>query len=508
MAVRGRARYGIERTRCRPVLGIACQMSGWELEAPGWVRLIERELRVGGRDVGTRRFLFLCALTSFLLLIGLLVLGAVAGRRVNGALYFNAMALPLMVYSAGCGAFLTADAISSERRDRTLPQLFLSNLWAGEIVVGKLVSSSLRAFFGLIACLPAFGISLLLGGVTGGEFWRTSLTLIVSLVFSVAFGVWVSAGLRESQNNLMRTALGLIAMSGLPPLLELLGPHFRLFFPEALQWVSPFFAFRSGLEPYFPGNAWGVGVAPYWASLATLLVLALGFSGAASWTLRRNWRRAEPSVALKTKSRPARRTGTGGVPVRPPLFYDEAAPLAALVRSRLAFAKWERVGIRILWVVFAVALAINTYTGVSGMPLGCMVAFGSSFLMGLLVKWRWVTVNATGAAQDVRSGFLQTIAATPHPVDQLWRERLRAARERFAPALWATMATNLVLIVVFTVFRGPLSVGGDDLLVFYGFFFGGVLRFLVDVWALGPLGICLGYQGARPGVAACMGEDG
>ena len=171
-------------------------------EAPGWVRLIERELRVEARSVGTRRFLFLCALTAFAVLIGLLILGAAAGERLNGALYFNAIVIPLMIYSVGCGAFLTADSISAERRERTLPQLFLSNLWAAEIVVGKLVSSSLRAFFGLIACLPSFGISLLFGGVTGGEFWRMSLALVITMVYSVAFGILVSAGLRESQNNL------------------------------------------------------------------------------------------------------------------------------------------------------------------------------------------------------------------------------------------------------------------------------------------------------------------
>ena len=472
-------------------------MSVEAFEAPGWVRLIERELRVEARSVGTRRFLFLCALTSFAILIGLLILGAAAGERINGALYFNTLVIPLMVYSVGCGAFLTADSISAERRERTLPQLFLSNLWAGEIVVGKLVSSSLRAFFGLIACFPSFAFSLFFGGVTGGEFWRTSLALVVAMVYSVAFGIFVSAGLRESQNNLMRVALGLIALSGAGLLLDLLGRRVGLGLPDFFLWISPFYAFRHGLEPFY-GMLAGSGGGGYWASIWTMFGMACLFVSLASWILARNWRLAERSNR-KVASKPV---DHGTKLKNETQVYDTVAPYQMLVLSRTRIDWKEKLGLGALWAVFVVGLGYNIINGIRGFPLGCMIAFGASFLMGLMVKWRWVTLCAAGAAQDIRGGFLQTIAASPHPVGGLWRERMTAIRTRLIPACVATMGTHLILAVAFTVFSDPLSVSRGDLVVFYSFFIGGAMRFAADVWALGPLGIYLAYQGGRPGLAA------
>src|SRR5207244_13589599 len=107
------------------------------------------------------------------------------------------------------GVFLTADCLSEEKRDGTLGLLFLTDLRGYDVVLGKFVAMLVNALYGLLALLPIMAIPLLLGGVTGGEFWRRALTLIEALLVSLAAGIWISALVRVSQRA-MGSALGLL----------------------------------------------------------------------------------------------------------------------------------------------------------------------------------------------------------------------------------------------------------------------------------------------------------
>ena len=59
--------------------------------------------------------------------------------------------------------------------------LFLTDLKGYDVVLGKFIARSLPALYGLLALLPLIGIPLLLGGVTGSEFWRMALALVNAL---------------------------------------------------------------------------------------------------------------------------------------------------------------------------------------------------------------------------------------------------------------------------------------------------------------------------------------
>lgn len=67
---------------------------------------------------------------------------------------------------------LTADSLSRERREGTLGFLFLTDL-QGYVVAGKLAGLALIPLHGLLATFPIAALTLCLGGVTAGEFWRT-----------------------------------------------------------------------------------------------------------------------------------------------------------------------------------------------------------------------------------------------------------------------------------------------------------------------------------------------
>ena len=87
------------------------------------------------------------------------------------------------------------------------------------MVLGKFFASSLNSFYALIAMIPALAIPVLLGGVTGAEFWRLVLALMNALFFSLTVGTLVSV-LCYNERRAWSTTFTLICLFvvGLPAL--------------------------------------------------------------------------------------------------------------------------------------------------------------------------------------------------------------------------------------------------------------------------------------------------
>src|SRR5947209_14959169 len=98
-----------------------------------------------------------------------------------------------VLYCLLSGVRSTADCLSEEKREGTLGLLFLTDLKGYDVVGGKLVATSLNAFYGLIAIFPVLAIPLLMGGVTNGEFWRMALVLANTFLLSLAVGMFMSS---------------------------------------------------------------------------------------------------------------------------------------------------------------------------------------------------------------------------------------------------------------------------------------------------------------------------
>src|SRR5206468_12383932 len=122
---------------------------------------------------------------------GLLQGGLPIGR--GGALFAR---LHLLLY---CSIWIlvplmTADCISRERREGTLPLLFLTPLTAQGIVLAKALAHGLRAMTLCLAVLPVLAIPILMGGVS----W---LEVALSLVVNVSAFCWaLAAGLLASSH--------------------------------------------------------------------------------------------------------------------------------------------------------------------------------------------------------------------------------------------------------------------------------------------------------------------
>src|SRR5579859_4387820 len=125
--------------------------------------IVERELRVAARKGSTAWFRVLAALLALVIASGFLTLSLIFGigsAKFGPSLFATLtwLALPATLAS---GLFFTADSMSEEKRQGTLGFLFLTDLRGYDVVGGKLLATSLRGSYALLALFPIVAITLL-----------------------------------------------------------------------------------------------------------------------------------------------------------------------------------------------------------------------------------------------------------------------------------------------------------------------------------------------------------
>src|SRR5437899_5562345 len=147
--------------------------------------VIDRELRGRARQGATYWARYGAAGIAIIFALHLsTTLSSRAGVPGAGASTF--ISLGWVALLAACAAFvLTADSISSERREGTLGLLFLTGLRTHDIVFSKLVAAGLAAVFSILGALPAMALAILWGGVTGVQVVRTAMSLLAILFLSL-----------------------------------------------------------------------------------------------------------------------------------------------------------------------------------------------------------------------------------------------------------------------------------------------------------------------------------
>ncbi|MCZ7637880.1 MAG: ABC transporter permease [Verrucomicrobia bacterium] len=178
------------------------------------------------------------------------------------------------------GPVFTADVLSEEKREGTLGLLFLTDLRAHDVVLGKLAATSVTAVFSLLAVLPVVALSLLLGGVALGEFARVVLVLVNTLGFSLAVGMAVSALCEQARSAFALTSFVLFLATVVAAWWMDGGPVST---PGAVSWVqmvSPVGAWFASAAPQFAADP-----ATFWRALAGAHLVGWG-----SWAWRRGGR--------------------------------------------------------------------------------------------------------------------------------------------------------------------------------------------------------------------------
>jgi hypothetical protein len=150
--------------------------------------LLARELTVASRRSVTQRLRLGFGGGSMLVAVWALLVSTGAA----GSMVFVTMAVGAAMLAIFAAIFIASDTISRERREGTLGFLFLTDLHAADVVLGKLAAAGLVPMFTLLAIFPAFALCQLVGGVPVGLFWRMILALLVTLFFSLSATIYVS----------------------------------------------------------------------------------------------------------------------------------------------------------------------------------------------------------------------------------------------------------------------------------------------------------------------------
>ena len=277
--------------------------------------LVERELRVGSRHWTTYwkrvSFAFVAILVG---VFAFLCNSDSPSYRLSGDLFGTLVCLATF-YCLGFGLFSAADCLSHEKREGTLGLLFLTDLKSYDIVLGKLVTSSISGCYATLALCPILAVPLMLGGVTGGDVWRVALTLANTLLFSLAVGVFVSTLSVNPRKAMGGTLLLLLTFGALLPatagIILMFIPLHRSFIVETLLWACPFYTMAQASDDLYR-------VAKhheFWWSLGLTHALAWLFLVGASWLVPHCWQ-DRPVDARRARWRERRRNWVYGHPAR------------------------------------------------------------------------------------------------------------------------------------------------------------------------------------------------
>ncbi len=466
--------------------------------------IARRELLVASR----RKTTFLVRLTTAIgaALLGFALLAFGGNARTSGDLMFTYLVQGGFLYALFAGVLLAADTISEEKRNGTLGLLFLTDLGGFDIITGKLTIVGLNALMALLAGLPVAALAWILGGVTGGEFWRCVLVLLNTLFLSLAVGLAVSARRRVQIETLIRTLIWLVVITfglGLLHRLLLTRPS-----TEALRWwlgVSPWVSFSGAKDlPYRADSG------RYWSAFWLAHLLAWLFLIAASWTVRRRWQ--DTAVARPTKAAVQVSIGADGksvsivrrvISLRMELLDDH--PIAALLSSDTQVRLW-------VWILVGLAcllVGINMLTGNEPLlPISfltkpkLMPAALTGLLLFVKTLFAWQACDFFATCR--RNSALDSLLTTPLTDAEIYRGQWIALRQNFLPPL-VTLALILALGPFIQLLVGakaaPLGPGWEPLFQAWVSWLFWLVSLPLELTAIWWFGMWLSLTQARPGWA-------
>jgi ABC-type transport system involved in multi-copper enzyme maturation permease subunit len=378
--------------------------------------IVDRELRVSARKPVTFWLRIVAALIGLLVGIGCVIMNEVSGggTAAFGSVLFGILSWLSLGAALAAGLFLTSDCLSEEKREGTLGLLFLTDLRGYDVVAGKLLVTSLRASYALLAIFPILAITLLMGGVAGAQFWKASLALLNALFCSLCAGLLVSAVSRDAQRALAALVLLLILVifGGAAADSISAAAHHRGF--------SAYWALSSPAYPFTSAGHWGRS--PYWKSLAMTHGMGWAFFLAACVLVTRTWQerdRKDSAAGLRTIQYGSRQHRDR---LRSKLLGHDVVLWLACRERWQAFGLWA---ITILCAGGFVALLL-------AMEQEAWMLWQYISWFFLLFFYLWAASQACRFfIQARRSGLLELLLVTPIDDRQLIRGQWRAILRQF-----------------------------------------------------------------------------
>jgi ABC-type transport system involved in multi-copper enzyme maturation permease subunit len=366
-----------------------------------------RTLAAGLRFYWARALVAGFAIFSFLQWFSLNSLSA--GGGAAGKTGLQLLSILGLVLALGA-VFITADAVNHERREGTLPLLFLSTLQSHDVVFGKIAALGLVALYGLLGLTPVLMLTLMNGGVTSGEVIRLTLALVNVLFLSLAVGLLVSVVAR-SQFGAILNAVGLLAGIALGPYLLDLGGRASAI---SLSSLSPLVSVALAAD----ANAYATYSARYWWSLGLSHLEAWVLLALASGLLARNWKRLHQPRAVRSAVAQSRR------------LLGAPRVLVAGRENRRAFAPVARAVLRLprqqalAWLAAAISVCGSIWNAFVMNRLGIIwLSVGVSAVFSLASLGIFAFLAGRFFFESRRSGELELLLVTPVGARGILREQ-------------------------------------------------------------------------------------
>jgi hypothetical protein len=381
--------------------------------------IVDRELRLASRKHSTFWLRVTAALVAYVIGSGLLVMHTLGGlnRIALGGALFGILTWLAFGAALATGLFFTSDCLSEEKREGTLGFLFLTDLRGYDVAGGKLLATSLRCCFALLAIFPILATTLLMGGVTGAQFWERGLALLNGLVCSLAAGLFISAISRDSQKAMAGTLFLLLLWLG--------GGYLADGILSLVKWRAPrtVFCLSSPIYVFWSVTAWGKTY--FWRGLLINQVIAWVLFGLASLLVPRTWQERRAATKPYSTSSWGYLWRYGGRRRRTRLrrrLIGRNAVLWLACRER-----WQSLG---AWaMVFVIAGAFVALL-LSDLPPQLWVVWSSFSWAFIWLIYLWAASQSSRFFIEARrSGLIELLMAAPVRVrdiiDGQWRGLLR-----------------------------------------------------------------------------------
>lgn len=372
---------------------------------------------------------------------------------------FNSLSFGLFALLWIAAPVFTFDTLSRERREGTLPLLFLTPLKPVDVVLGKAIVHIARAFSVWIASLPVLLIPVLMGGVGLWDSLRAALIQSSALVVGLACGLLASA---VCTSWWMALALGIGLSSGIGVFLVGLHGLYRISNSLAatgsgfdLQSVASalmrYFEHRAVRLPwwdfeskFFPENRsislWG-GIPTSADSTSAALggiMLVVALMGAL-WVMLMAARWIEPSRELRSQACPPRLWNLAKLEVascfgrwkRDRAWSGSKSPMAWIGHQHW----WWRLAQAVICLVICA-----TEAWAFREPLNWFAAYEAQQIAFISLAFLSCGAAIHGFRAELNSGTMELILVSPLPPSQVLMARV--------VGIWRLMLPSMALIVV------------------------------------------------------------
>ena len=397
--------------------------------------IVDRELRLAARKRSTFWLRVVAALVATVIGSGLMILHSVGGfnRLALGGALFGILTWLALGAALAAGLFFTSDCLSEEKREGTLGFLFLTDLRGYDVAGGKLLATSLRGCFALLAIVPILATTLLMGGVTGAQFWERALALLNALVCSLAAGLFISAISRDPQKAMAGTLCLLVLWLG--------GGFLADGILYAVKWRASRTVFSVSSPLYVFGTSGGWGRTYFWRGLLINQGIAWMLFALASLIVPRTWRERRSAARVTSTSSWGYLWRYGSRRRRASLrrkLIGRNAVLWLACRER-----WQSLG---AWAMAFVAAGAFCGLLIGGAYITpeCWIVWSSFSWALILLLYLWAASQACRFFIEARrSGLIELLMAAPVSVRDIVDGQWRALVRLFGVPLVLLLAVQL-----------------------------------------------------------------